>query len=430
MSNKKTINKTIIILIIIFFLFLILNILTPIIADDFGYALNLDKNHLRGIKDIINFQIVHYSTWGGRSVAHTIAQFFLMLPKWIFNIGNSLCFTYLVYLIYRISKNSKKGNSLMILFIFLILYFIVPVFGQNTLWLTGAANYLWTTTIILFLINIFINNSKIENNFYFSCFIFLLGIIAGWTNENTAFGLIVILSLLTLKDKIKDKKVFSWKIAGIIGSIIGFTIMILAPGNYIRSDGYVENISFVEKLIGRFINCTTGIFKYLLPLICILIILLIIYKYKKKNININAIIFLIGSFFTVYPMVLSPTFPERSWFGIIIFLLIGILILFNDLDFSKKSIKYFKIITPIVLLLFSIDYCILIKDVNSLNKTWKERVTYITKHKKDSEILLSVYETKNRKNPLYGQLDISKNPHDWPNSTIEKYFKVKSIGLK
>ena len=102
MSNKKTINKTIIILIIIFFLFLILNILTPIIADDFGYALNLDKNHLRGIKDIINFQIVHYSTWGGRSVAHTIAQFFLMLPKWIFNICNSLCFTYLVYLIYSI----------------------------------------------------------------------------------------------------------------------------------------------------------------------------------------------------------------------------------------------------------------------------------------------------------------------------------------
>lgn len=106
-TNKK-LRESIIILILIFFLFLILNILTPIIADDFGYALNLDKNHLRGIKDIINFQIVHYNAWGGRSVAHTIAQFFLMLPKWIFNIFNSLCFTCLIYFIYSISKNKKR----------------------------------------------------------------------------------------------------------------------------------------------------------------------------------------------------------------------------------------------------------------------------------------------------------------------------------
>lgn len=429
MKDKK-ITKLIIMLIIIFFLFLILNILTPIIADDFGYALNLDKNHLRGIKDIINFQIVHYNTWGGRSVAHTIVQLFLMLPKWVFNICNSFCFTYLVYLIYRISKNNKKDNPILILFIFLILYFITPVFGQNTLWLTGSANYLWTTTIVLFLISIFMGDLNVNNNTFFSCFTFLLGICAGWTNENTAFGLIVILSLLTIKDKIKTKKVSSWKITGVLGSILGFIIMILAPGNYIRKDGYVEEISFFEKLINRFINCTTGIFKYLLPLICALVVFLIIYKYKNKKINVNALIFLIGSIFTVYPMVLSPTFPERSWFSIIIFFLIGILILFNDLDFSKKVKKYFGVVIIIVLLSFSIDYCFLIKDISKLNEVWKERFVYINKHKEDSEILLSPYETKNRKNPLYGQLDISKNPHDWPNNTIENYFKVKSIGLK
>lgn len=428
--NEKKFNMTKIILVIIFFLFLVLNILTPIIADDFGYALNLDKNHLRGIKDIINFQIVHYNTWGGRTIAHTIAQFFLMLPKWIFNICNSFCFTYLVYLIYKISKNNKKDNPILILFIFLTLYFIVPVFGQDTLWLTGSANYLWTTTIVLFLINIIIGNLKLKNNIYSSCFVFLIGICAGWTNENTAFGLIVILTLLTVKEKIETKSISPLKITGIIGSILGFLIMILAPGNYIRKDGYVEDISFIEKIIRRFINCTTDMFKYLLPLICVLIIFLIIYKYKRKKININALIFLTGSVLTVYPMVLSPTFPERSWFSIIIFFLIGIIILFNDLDFSKRFKKYFGIITVVVLALFSIDYCFLIQDISNLNKVWKERTTYINNHKDDSKILLNSYETKNRKNPLYGQVDISKNPHVWPNNTIENYFKVKSIGLR
>lgn len=307
---------------------------------------------------------------------------------------------------------------------------MVPVFGQDTLWLTGSANYLWTTTIILFLINIFISDLKIEKNIYFSCFIFIAGLVAGWTNENTAFGLIVILSLLTLKEKIEKKKASSWRITGIIGSIIGFAIMILAPGNYARNAGYVENISFIEKIINRFINCTTGIFKYLLPLIIALIIMLIIYKQKKKKININSIIFLIGTIFTVYPMVLSPTFPERAWFSIIIFFLISDLILFNDLDFNENAKKYLKFIVPIILLIFIVDYSFLVKDVSNLNNVWKERRKYIEKHKNDSEILLSPYEPKNRKNPLYGQLDISKNPHDWPNGTIENYFKVKSIGLK
>ena len=98
-------NKTCLNLILIFLIILVLNILTPIIADDFGYSLNLDKERLRGLKDIINFQIVHYNYWGGRSIAHTLVQIFLYLPKGIFNILNSFCFTYLIYLIYKICKN-------------------------------------------------------------------------------------------------------------------------------------------------------------------------------------------------------------------------------------------------------------------------------------------------------------------------------------
>ena len=96
--SKK--HQTIIILGSIFIMMLVLNLLTPLLADDYSYGLSLDNTRLNSILDIINFQINHYLTWGGRTVAHTIAQFFLLFPKWVFSIANTFAYIALIYLIY------------------------------------------------------------------------------------------------------------------------------------------------------------------------------------------------------------------------------------------------------------------------------------------------------------------------------------------
>ncbi len=302
------------------------------------------------------------------------------------------------------------------------------MFGQNILWLTGACNYLWTTAIVVFFINLFLTNKK--NNLFLITIIFILGIISGWTNENTAVGLIVIISLIIITKRKENKKIYPWQISGLIGTILGFAIMLLAPGNYIRKNSIIENLSLIEKIFTRFLNCTIGIFTYLLPVLVILISLFLILKIKKQNLPKNCLIFIIGTFFTIYSMVLSPTFPKRAWSSSIIFLIIPIISLSYNLELSKKYLKKFKILIIIILALFIIDYKNLLVDINNLNITWKNRIKYIKKHQKDSNIEFSLYETPNRKNPQYGQLDIVKNPLDWPNNEIEKYFSIKSISIK
>ena len=69
-----------IILGIVFILVLIINFLTPLITDDFYYSMIGDK-HISSLKDIFDFQVAHYFGWGGRTIAHTIAQLFLLYPK-------------------------------------------------------------------------------------------------------------------------------------------------------------------------------------------------------------------------------------------------------------------------------------------------------------------------------------------------------------
>ena len=429
---KKWLKKNygiIIVLSLIFLVMFVLNSLTPIMSDDFGYSFNLSEERLSGLRDIINFQKHHYFYWGGRIVAHTLVQLFLLGPKVIFNIFNSLCFTTLIYLIYLITKKEKE-NILMIPIIFFLVYFLQPVFGQCCLWLTGSCNYLWTTTIVLSILYLYIKRSDKKDSLMYIIFMFILGIVAGWTNENTSFSLITILLLLLITLKKEKKEIKRWHIFGIIGNIIGFIIMILAPGNYLRKEEFVEEASIIKRLLTRFIDCTKGIFSYELIILIIFAILIGIFIYKKKKINKNSIIFMIGSIMGVYPMVLSPTFPERSWFAIITFGIISIIILINDLE-SKKMFNSIVLSIFIILgVIFIKDYMLLTKDIIKFKKVWDNRIEYFKKNPNKDEYVFETYSTDNKRNPMYGQLDIVNDPTAWPNRDISNYFNIKDITTK
>ena len=426
LSNKQQI---IIIFISIFLMMLVLNFLTPILADDYSYSLALDNTKINSLMDIVDYQIWHYFNWGGRSIAHTIAQIFLLFPKWIFNIINSLAYLALVYLIYLHGRGNRKDKPLILLLIHLGLWFLLPVFGQSCLWLIGSFNYLWTTVIVLFFLWLFRKNC--ENPSILKIIgMFLLGMIAGWTNENTSAGLIIILICYLFIEKITNKKqkINKFQISSLIGAITGFLLMILAPGNYARTEAFQDNSFILIKIIKRTISITNCAELFILPLIILLIILISIKIYNKKKIEMDAYVFMFGGFVATYSMVLSPTFPERSWTGVIIYLIIACSILLYDLDKINRIYKYIFVDCCIVLFIIYIgQYIVLSTDINNLRNTWEYRINIINKQKKKKMITIDKYETYNIKNPAYGLSDIGADSDKWPNTSIADYYKIKSI---
>ena len=416
----------------IFIMMLILNFLTPLIADDYSYSFGLENKRITNIIDIILKQADHYMKWGGRTVAHTIANFFLMYSKYFFNVANSLIYTLLVYLIYEHSRSSEKEKPLFIILIHFGLYFLTPVFGQTCIWLIGSCNYLWTTTIMLSFLLMYKERANKNDRLPLIIGMFFLGIVSGWTNENTAFGLIVITLLSTIIYK-KKNKIQRYKLSGLIGLIIGFIIMIIAPGNYVRSKEFVDKTPLIIKLIERTINCTIGIIEYIPVLIVITVILITIYIYQKKKIDNRVFIFLLGAFFTIYATVLSPIFPERSWFGIVVFMLIAITTLAINLEDIHKIYKYILIDLSIITAFFYIgDYLILVKDIYQLKSTWDYRINLIETGKKEGQkdFEFYTYNSENKKSPVYGLADLSDKPHSWPNDAIELYYKIYSVKEK
>lgn len=429
LSKRKQI---ILILICIFVMMLLLNILTPLLADDFSYSFNTDGEKLSSFLDVLDYQVTHYFQWGGRTVAHTIAQVFLLFPKIFFSIMNTFVYVLLVYLIYLHSKGFNKEEKLAILILIHFgLWFLLPVFGQTCFWLIGSCNYLWTTTLILLFLWI-IRNSSQKESILKTIAMFLFGIIVGWTNENTAFGLIIITigTLMISKKENKKTKILKHQLSGLIGSIIGFIILIIAPGNFVRSNVLKDETFIIVKLIKRVIDATLGMLNYTLPLIIVITILFAIYIYNRKKINSSVYVYLLGGFLTIYAMVLSPTFPERAWFGVIVFFLIACLDLIYNLQSIYKPYKV-TLITAVIIIsfLYLPEYITTGKEILELNRVWSFRIEYIEKEKAkgNTDIEIGSYSSQNKHNPVYGLSDISTNKEDWPNTDIAKYFQIKSI---
>ena len=433
MKNKITKKQiTIVIFSVIFIFMFVLNFLTPLIADDFSYSFGAD-GRIKNLYDIYNKQVDHYFTWGGRTVAHTIAQIFLLFPKIIFSIANTFAYVLLIYLIYRIARGKSEDKPILVIAINLLLWFVLPVFGQTCLWLIGSCNYLWTTDIILIFILKYIENKPTKRKILSMILMFLLGIIAGWTNENTAVGaiFIVVASLFFMKkSKVKLEK---WHISGAVGIVIGFILLIVAPGNYARNELFVDNTSVIVKWIYRAVNYSISFVDILKPLILFTIILVTINIYYKKKIEKNVIVYLIAAVLTVYSMLLSPTFPERAWFGVIIYAIIADMYLLYNVDKLNKVYTY--IIADVVLVFLTLycgQYLNTALGIKELKSTWNSRINYIESEKANNNFNVKVerYVTLDKHNPNYKLEDIAADEGTWPNNDIAKFFGIQEISSK
>ncbi|MEM5667457.1 DUF6056 family protein [Enterococcus faecium] len=138
-------------------------------------------------------------TWTGRSVVHIIARVFLLMPKTVFNLVNPLIYVLLTVLIYKITtKDKTEFHAFKYLMINVVIWLFIPTFGQTILWETGAANYLWggiIITSVLFIYHRYCYENKLLpfKSLGNAIIMVILGIVAGWCNENTSGGAVLII---------------------------------------------------------------------------------------------------------------------------------------------------------------------------------------------------------------------------------------------
>lgn len=417
-----------VVVLICFSAILLLNYLTPIISDDFAYLFIYGENiRINSLADILQSQINHYYMWGGRSVVHFIAQVLLLIPPLAADVLNSLAYVVYIFLIYYHIKGNAKSSLKLFVLINLAVWFMQPVFGDTILWITGAANYLWgTVLILLFLLPYRLYQGRkfsMLEQFIFSVLLFAFGVLAGWTNENTAGAMILIVLFFYSYYRSVRWKIPVWSVCGLIGAVFGYMVMILAPGNFERAGTSDLNLYLV---VYRLFNCALTFFYYCGPLIltCGVVYVLYYHFYKgERNSHlILSIIYSTAAIAAILAMVLSPTFPRRALFGVVTFLIIGMGTLFYNLDFRNSFLRQIRSAIIIIgLCSFIFTYYLAAKEINRFKGIVTYREAEIEKAK-NSGASLCVFERYDGNVYIHGEDPFSEE-------LMTRYYGIK-IRLK
>lgn len=314
------------------------------VRDDLWYATNLVTGEpLRNITDIFESQWWHYFNWGGRSITHSLLQLILMCGDMFANILNMAATFTLSFLICKVAG---KTNFKYFCIAFFLLIALNTDIKQSMFWQSGSVNYLYSTNWILLFLLVYLRQvkepeaKKIAGIEYW---IAVLGLITGWSNENMgpacfiASVIVVLYFLYVLKRK---PPVWMW--IGAITSLIGSVLVILAPGNFVRSET-IENGSIGTMLYERFFMMATGGMSYLFLTLLFIILFVLIYFRTGNKLQPFHVVLMITFVLAYGAMVLSPTFPNRASFGLMV---LGIVLIISFIrEIEEKESVYRKYIS-------------------------------------------------------------------------------------
>ena len=247
---------------IFLFMLLLESLAFRFMGDDYIYSfvweghsmyvpLSEDARRIQGFSDIIYSGYSYYMTWGGRVIAQMLAMFFLWVGRPWFNLamaGGILLLLFSIQWIVHEGRITLTLRPFDVLMTFLCFWSFNINFAGTVVWIDGACNYFFPLlVVVLFLlpyIHRYFQEDESRKSGYFIPLMFILGVLAGDSNENTICW-IGLSGLLYLVHYGKRKKLESWMAAGMAGLAIGYGLLMFSPGNVIRMKESGETFQFL-----------------------------------------------------------------------------------------------------------------------------------------------------------------------------------------
>ncbi len=464
-------NKRVCLIIAAAFLFFyILNLLMPLaFGDDYLYAfiwqgnpmnvpLTEDAVKVTSFGDLLLSQISFYYTWSGRVVNNTLSQLFVWAGKGIFNIFNAFACVLLVLEIYWCANKGKitfQFDIYRLAWLFLFFWLFTPSFPSVVFWLVGACHYLWpavflTGFLIPYIHKFYFSEKQIVRNRRFSCFMFLFGVIAGCTNENSVCWVIALLLVFVFVNR-KFCTLEHWLCTGLAGLLLGYAVLMFSPGNYARLAATHGNNWFnISKLLENLhIFAIVLVIQFLLWYFClrslpqIFKVLHACEATEKKQLKKELVLMKALSVTAVgmsVIMLFSPEFHLRSAFPGTVHLMIvtGIVLRVQkeyDITLLQKSAARFLTYVGIAYFIVSAGFTLQhLYDHQDYNKKLMEFVIAAKNNENDAQTILQIEPfpalTK-EKDFLSGyhmfEMNLKEDANSWINVAFSRYYGIPGI---
>lgn len=264
------------------------NFLMPLHRDDYEYSLIWGTfSKLSSYEDIFQSLYRHYFMHGGRMTDFFVLDSFLMFGKYWFNPVNALMFIMLIVLMYWHAgrRITFKFNPYILSLIIAFAWLGIPHFAEVNIWMTGSCDYLLPMILIFSMLLPyhfdFFQHQLIKDNILTILGIFFFGIAASMTIENTAAVLNFVIGIYVLY-AYKTRRLKVWMVSGFAGAVLGLGLLVVAPGNFVRS------ATIKSKLILHFTNiiaATGEMLLYALPIVLFFVLVrrILVVDYAKKQ---------------------------------------------------------------------------------------------------------------------------------------------------
>lgn len=437
------------------FMFLLESLAFKFMGDDYIYSfvweghsmyvpLSEDAKRIQGFGDIIYSGYSHYMTWGGRVIAQMLAMFFLWVGRPWFNLAMAAGIILLLFSIQWIAHEGRITFALRpfdVLMTFLCFWSFNINFPGTIVWIAGACNYFFPLLAVILFLRPYIHRyfgEESKKPGYFIPLMFILGVLAGDSNENTICW-ISLSGLAYLVYYGKQKKLEHWMTAGMAGLAMGYGILMLSPGNVIRMKesgetfqflfldrGHLLSLGFcflVESFLWMYLWKAYRRRKYL--------------QVKKYGRHIHlASWFAVMSILFNLIMLFSPESPFRAAFPSLIFLITAVMLIHRVTQLSETYIVKAKA-CRILSLLWVLYFCFTFS--TSVMQFYNQRL-YMSDIIRQAEnlsgenLVLKIPEESNVSRAwvlLTGMhafsVPVDRDVNHWKNVAFARYYGIKGI---
>lgn len=270
--------------IVVLVCFYILNRYSSLMGDDFWYKFMKGATdeyvNIPSFMDALHTQMQAYMTWNGRLIVHTLVSYFCgVLGMDIFVVLNSVVFVLLymgILIILRQNLNVRMVADKYVVLLLLFVLFPSPgevFFGSIAM----SINYLWAACAVVYFMILYnyVKNTSNEYHLIKKLLLFFVALIVGSLQESFTIGIsgaFFIYYCFHIKD---FKKNIPWLV---IGFWIGTCLVVLAPGNFVRMGGVVDNYSGIIKYVRHF---GVAIYESKILLLLFILSFYTFFKYRK-----------------------------------------------------------------------------------------------------------------------------------------------------
>lgn len=441
---------------IYFFMFLLNHFCYPFPGDDYVYSfiweghaigvpLSEEAVRIQSFSDIFTSLDYHYMTWSGRLVAHFFLMFFLWIGKFWFNFINAGMVMLLCFCIQWIAYEGRitfEISAKKLALTFFCIWSFTFNFSGVMLWMAGSCNYLWTSVFLLLFLIPYVRHYFTQGTVSYGKWMMPVmagvGFLAGNANENT-IGWIGLTGLFYLYYSWKRKTLQSWMLSGFIGLSIGFGLLMLAPGNFVRlsNDMILKESSFSHMVI-MWLSLLFQNFLWFY--------LWKGYRWKRRfhPEGQNRTYFRMAAWFAGVSilfnliMFLSPIMPARSTFPNLVFLLTAVMLIsrcaeINHAYVVQKSLERGAALVGVAYFIWTAGFSLWWYHENY---QWEKSVIAIAESAPRDQVL-KVQSSPIYEDSRYGALSgfhlgnsaFSKNESDWKNVSFARYYHIRGIRL-